>query len=190
MSWSCSDRHESASAPAAVGDPGATTDAHHDADLTPRSGRDQRVANDEPELLALLTRVLALAGDGLVTWAVDMTGGEPALLIALLLGRGQELLYLRGRMVNRAADGYRGEGKTDARDALVIADQARMRRDLRPVRPGDEAAVELELLTGRRADLVEGRTRTGNRLRGMLTGLFPPVGAGAGCDQPRAGWRC
>jgi len=38
--------------------------------------------------------------------------------------------------VNRAADGYRGEGKTDARDAYVIADQARMRRDLRPIRTG------------------------------------------------------
>ncbi|MFJ7905729.1 IS110 family transposase, partial [Kitasatospora sp. NPDC096204] len=43
-------------------------------------------------------------------------------------------------------------GKTDARDAHVIADQARMRRDLQPIRPGDEAAIELKLLTGRRAD--------------------------------------
>lgn len=31
----------------------------------------------------------------------------------------------------------------------------------------------MELPTGRRADLVEDRTRTVNRLRGMLTGLFP-----------------
>jgi hypothetical protein len=31
-----------------------------------------------------------------------------------------------------------GEGKTDARDAAIIADQARMRRDLQPLRPGDE----------------------------------------------------
>jgi transposase len=41
------------------------------------------------------------------------------------------------------------------------------------VRRGDEAAIELELLTGRRSDLVEDRTRTVNRLRSMLTGLFP-----------------
>lgn len=27
-------------------------------------------------------------------------------------------------VVNRAGDGYKGDGKTDARDALVIADQA------------------------------------------------------------------
>ncbi len=80
-----------------------------------------------------------------------------------------------GRLVNRASDGYRGEGKTDARDAYVIADQARMRRDLRPIRPGDEAAIELKLLTGRRADLVEDRTRSVNRLRGTLLSMFPAL---------------
>lgn len=42
---------------------------------------------------------------------------------------GQELLYIPGRTVNHAAGAYRGEGKTDARDAAIIADQARMRRD-------------------------------------------------------------
>jgi transposase len=135
----------------------------------------RRVANDEPELLRLIGDVLALAGGGEVTWAIDMTGGEPALLLALLINHDQEVLYLPGRLVNRAADGYRGEGKTDARDAYVIADQARMRRDLRPIRPGDEAAVELRLLTGRRADLVEDRTRVVNRLRGTLLGMFPAL---------------
>jgi hypothetical protein len=88
----------------------------------------RRVANDEPELLKLIADVLALTDGDRVTWAIDMTGGEPALLLALLIAHGQEVLYLPGRLVNRAADGYRGEGKTDARDAYVIADQARMRR--------------------------------------------------------------
>ncbi|MBB4987409.1 transposase [Streptomyces sp. SFB5A] len=104
-----------------------------------------------------------------------MTGGEPALLLALLVSHGQEVLYMPGRLVNRASDGYRGEGKTDARDAFVIADQARMRRDLRPIRPGDEAAIELKLLTGRRSDLVEDRTRVVNRLRSTLLGMFPAL---------------
>nr|BFD89057.1 hypothetical protein KitaXyl93_04170 [Kitasatospora sp. Xyl93] len=68
--------------------------------------------------------------------------------------------------MNRAAGGYRGDGKTGARDAYVIADQPRMRRDLRRIRPGDEAAIEFKLLIGRRADLVEDCIRTANRLRG------------------------
>lgn len=135
----------------------------------------RRVANDEPELLKLIGDVLDLADGREVTWAIDMTGGEPALLLALLVNHGQEVLYMPGRLVNRASDGYRGEGKTDARDAYVIADQARMRRDLRPIRPGDEAAVELKLLTGRRADLVEDRTRVVNRLRGTLLSMFPAL---------------
>ncbi|WP_225994803.1 MULTISPECIES: IS110 family transposase [Streptomyces] len=135
----------------------------------------RRVANDEPELLTLVGDVLDLADGREVTWAIDMTGGEPALLLALLVSNGQEVLYMPGRLVNRASDGYRGEGKTDARDAYVIADQARMRRDLRPIRPSDEAAIELKLLTGRRSDLVEDRTRVVNRLRGTLLSMFPAL---------------
>ncbi|GHE49436.1 hypothetical protein GCM10017771_70880 [Streptomyces capitiformicae] len=135
----------------------------------------RRVVNNEPELLKLIGDVLDLADGRQVTWAIDMTGGEPALLLALLVNHGQEVFYIPGRLVNRAADGYRGEGKTDARDAYVIADQARMRRDLRSIRPGDEAAIELKLLTGRRADLVEDRTRVVNRLRGTLLSMFPAL---------------
>ncbi|MFF9778587.1 IS110 family transposase [Streptomyces sp. NPDC013978] len=135
----------------------------------------RRVANDEPELLKLIGDALDLADGRAVTWAIDMAGGEPALLLALLVNHGQEVLYMPGRLVNRASDGYRGEGKTDARDAYVIADQARMRRDLRPIHPGDEDTIELKLLTGRRADLVEDRTRSVNRLRGTLLGMFPAL---------------
>lgn len=135
----------------------------------------RRVANDEPELLALIADVLELAGGDRVTWALDMTGGEPALLIALLVNHGQELVYIPGLAVNRATDGYRGAGKTDARDARIIADQARMRRDLEPIRTGDEAAIELKLLTEHRTDLVAERTRTVNRLRSLLTSMFPAL---------------
>jgi transposase len=135
----------------------------------------RRVPNDEPDLLKLIGDVLDLADGEQVTWAIDMTGGEPALFLALLVSHGQEVLYIPGRLVNRASDGYRGEGKTDARDAYVIADQARMRRDLRSIRPDDKATIDLKLLTGRRADLVEDRTRAVNRLRGTLLGMCPAL---------------
>ncbi|MFE1409182.1 IS110 family transposase [Streptomyces sp. NPDC058770] len=135
----------------------------------------RRVANDEPELLKLIGDVLDLADGGRTTWALDMTGGEPGLLIALLVNHGQELVYIPGIAVNRATDSYRGQGKTDARDARVIADQARMRRDLQPVRPGDEATIELRLLTDHRVDLVADRTRTINRLKALLNGMFPAL---------------
>ncbi|WP_406094217.1 IS110 family transposase [Kitasatospora purpeofusca] len=151
---------------------------HHHCVVVDSEGRkllSRRVANDEPELLQLLADVLGLADTETAVWALDMTGGEPGLLIALLVGHGQELLYIPGRVVNRATDAYRGEGKTDARDAHVIADQARMRRDLQPVRPDDEVVIELRLLTGHRMDLVADRTRTVNRLRSTLTSMFPAL---------------
>lgn len=74
----------------------------------------RRMANDEPVLLDLVADVLALGAD--VVWAVDLADGAADLLIALLVNHDQHLLHIPGRVVNRAADGYRGEGKTDWED--------------------------------------------------------------------------
>lgn len=128
----------------------------------------QRVANDETVLLELITAVTTLAEGGEITWAIDLNGGGAALLICLLMATEQRLLYIPGRTVYHAAGSYRGEGKTDAKDAAIIADQARMRRDLQPLRAGDDLVVELRILTSRRTDLVADRTRAINRLRAQL----------------------
>ncbi len=149
---------------------------HHHCVVLDAEGRkllSRRVLNDEPELLALLADVLAMETD--VVWAVDVADGMAALLINVLLNHGQQLVYIPGLAVNRASAGYRGMGKTDAKDAVVIADQARMRRDLAAIRPDDEHAVELRILTDRRSDLSADRTRRINRLRGQLTGIFPAL---------------
>jgi transposase len=135
----------------------------------------QRVANDETLLLELITAVTALADGGEVTWAIDLNHGGAALLITLLITAEQRLLYIPGRTVYHASGSYRGDGKTDAKDAAVIADQARMRRDLQPLRPGDEIAVDLRILTARRTDLVADRTRAINRLRAQLLEYFPAL---------------
>lgn len=135
----------------------------------------RRVANDEAALLELISTVTAMAGGGEVTWAIDLNAGGAALLITLLIAAGQRLLYIPGRTVHHASGSYRGEGKTDAKDAAVIADQARMRRDLQPLRPGDDITVELRILTSRRTDLVADRTRAINRLRAQLLEYFPAL---------------
>jgi transposase len=135
----------------------------------------QRVANDETALLELVDVVRALADGGEVTWAIDLNAGGAALLITLLIASEQRLLYIPGRTIYHASAGYRGDGKSDAKDAAVIADQARMRRDLQPLRPGDDIAVELRILTARRSDLVADRTRAINRLRAQLLEYFPAL---------------
>jgi transposase len=135
----------------------------------------RRVANDEAALLELISTVATIADGGEVTWAIDLNAGGAALLITLLIAAEQRLLYIPGRTVHHASGSYRGEGKTDAKDAAVIADQARMRRDLQPLRPGDDITVELRILTSRRSDLVADRTRAINRLRAQLLEYFPAL---------------
>jgi transposase len=130
----------------------------------------RRVLNDETELLQLIGDVPEISTDAL--WAVDLNHGGAALLIGLLLNHGQPMAYLTGLAVHRASATYRGEGKTDAKDAFVIADQARVRRDLGLLRPGDEIAVDLRTLTTRRLDVVFDRTRQINRLRAQLLEIF------------------
>jgi transposase len=149
---------------------------HHHAVVIDGAGKrllSRRVANDEAALTALFTEVTALADE--VTWAVDIMTGGAALLLVLLLGHGQQVLYISSTMVNRAADGYRGAGKTDAKDAAIIADQARMRQDLTTLRPVPELITELRMLVARRQDLVADRTRTVNRLRDQLLALCPAL---------------
>ena len=136
----------------------------------------RRVANDEATLGELISAVTTLADGGELTWAIDLAGGGgAALLITLLMDASQRLIYIPGRSVYYASGSYRGDAKSDAKDAAIIADQARMRRDLQPLRAGDEITVELRILTARRADLVADRTRAINRLRAQLLEYFPAL---------------
>ncbi|OBA41244.1 transposase [Nocardia sp. 852002-51101_SCH5132738] len=135
----------------------------------------RRVVNDEQPLGELIDAVTGLAEGAELTWAIDLNHGGAALLIAMLANRDHRLLYIPGRTVHWASGTYRGDGKTDAKDAAIIADQARMRRDLQPLRIGDETAVELRILTSRRTDLGCDRTRAINRLRAQLLEYFPAL---------------
>lgn len=133
---------------------------HHHCVAIDESGRrllSRRVANDEPELLELLADVLGLGNE--VTWGIDLADGGAALVIAVLLNHDQPVLYLSGRAIHRASEGYRGEGKTDAKDAAVIADQARIRRDLCPLRTGDETVTDGPVDRGRRPTSVTSPVR-------------------------------
>jgi transposase len=148
----------------------------HWAHVLDASGREllsRKVENDEAQLLMLIDETLALAEE--VIWALDQPGGGAALLLALLWERNQRVLYVPGLTVDRARDAYRGESKTDARDAHVIADQARMRPDLGELKPGEAEIAELQLLLARRRDLITDQSRTITRLRETLVSLFPAL---------------
>lgn len=154
--------------------------AHHHCVVIDEDGTrllSRKVSNDEDEILTLLGDVAALAEGREVVWATDLNQGGAALLIAILAANGQPMLYIPGRTVHHAATTYRGDGKTDAKDAGIIADQARMRRDLSPARGSDQIAVELRMLAAHRSDLVADRTRAINRMRATLLEYFPGLEA-------------
>lgn len=149
---------------------------HHHAVVVDGAGErlySRRVANSEPDLLVLIGDVGALAGE--VVWAIDLHSSESALLVTLLLAGGHEVVYVPGATVNQAASSYRGAGKTDAKDAYIIADQARMRRNLTVLRADEDLIVELRMLVSRRQDLVSDRTRAANRLHDRLLAISPAL---------------
>lgn len=80
-----------------------------------------------------------------------------------------------GRTVNGMSGAFRGEAKTDARDAYVIAETSRQRRDFVAIDVPAQLAADLALLTAHRSDLVADRVRMINRLRDVLTGVFPAL---------------
>jgi hypothetical protein len=70
------------------------------------------------------------------------------MLITVLLAADEAVVYVSGRVVNTMTSAFPGEGKTDAKDARVIAQTARMRTDLAEVAMPEDLVVELTQLTG------------------------------------------
>ena len=136
----------------------------HDGSVLASTG----VQNDEGAFVSLIATVGEIAAGREIVWATDLNSGGAALFISLLADRGQGVLYIPGRIVHHAAATYRGDGKTDAKDARIIADRARMRI-------GDQISVDLQLLMARRTDLICDRVRAINRLRATLLGYFPAL---------------
>jgi transposase len=132
-----------------------------------------KVINDESQIVALIETAHERADE--VRWAVDICGRASTLLLALLVAHGQNVVYVPGRTVNRMSGAYAGEGKTDAKDARIIADQARMRRDFAPLNTPPELVSTLRILTSYRADLIADRVRLINRLRDLLVGICPAL---------------
>lgn len=132
-----------------------------------------KVDNDETAILDAIGAVLERAET--VLWGVDITGTTAGLLLGLLAAHDQHVLYVPGRTVNRMSGAYRGEAKTDARDAYVIAETIRHRTDLSAVTVPAELVAQLRLLVTYRSDRIADRVRLLNRLRDTLTGYFPAL---------------
>jgi len=119
-------------------------EAHHACALD-RDGRrlfDAALPQDEARLRVLFA---GLGEHGPVLVVVDQPNTIGALPIAVARAMGVAVAYLPGLAMRRIADLHPGAAKTEARDAYVIADAARvMPHTLRRVDLGEEAVAELE----------------------------------------------
>jgi Transposase/Transposase IS116/IS110/IS902 family len=130
------------------------------------------VANEEPALRALVDWAQAHQA----ALVVDQSSGAAALLLQLCWDQQVPVGYLHGLAMARARDFYAGEGKTDPKDAFVLADVARAH----PTRvvwltPTAEARAQLALLCGYDADLRADANRLTNRLRAVLSTYWPAL---------------
>jgi transposase len=140
-------------------------------DETGRELLSRRVENEQEDIAELIEQARLLDCD--LAWGVDMSHGPVALLVASLLAAGQQVVFVPGLMVNRCRGAFVGANKTDALDARVIAENARMRHDLATFGVKDDLLVSLRMLVERRKDLVADRTRSITRLRSVLITVFP-----------------
>jgi hypothetical protein len=107
---------------------------------------------------------------------IDQSASIGALVIAVARKMDIDVAYLPGLAMRRIADLYPGEGKTDARDAFIIADAARtMPHTLRRVGTDDETIADLTVLAGYDDDLATQSTRLTNRLRDALLHVHPAL---------------
>jgi len=133
---------------------------------------DRKLDNTPAAIAALVEELSGL--DAAARIGLDVVGGIAGLAEAMLAEVGFALLHVPGLAVNRARQGtVGGEHKSDPRDARIIAEQVRIRQDLRPIEPASENDLELRLLVGRRRDLVAAQTQRLSRLHDLLVGIFP-----------------
>lgn len=161
---------------------------HHATAVTPagKNAFGKRLPNSEPRLREVFGKLQAEHGTVLVV--VDQPAAIGALPLAVARDMGCPVAYLPGLTVRRIADLYPGEAKTDARDAFVIADAARvMPHTLRSVDLEDETIAELEMIVGFDDDLAGEATRISNRPRGPMTQIPPASGTTPRSTDPAPG---
>jgi transposase len=134
--------------------------------------RQWRIGNDEPSL----QRAVRWAKQRNAAVIVDQLGGLATLLLRLCWDHQVPAAYLHGSAMAHARDFYAGEGKSDPKDAFVLADVARAHPNrVAWLEPTPEAHAELALLCSFDEDLTADINRLTNRLRMLLATYSPDL---------------
>jgi transposase len=134
--------------------------------------RQWRIGNDE----ASLQRAVKWAKQRKSVIIVDQLGGLATLLLRLCWDLDVPTAYLHGTAMAHAREFYAGEGKSDPKDAFVLADVARAHPNrVAWLEPTPEAHAELALLCSFDEDLTADISRLTNRLRELLATYSPDL---------------
>jgi transposase len=148
--------------------------------VDPHKSSHTAVAVDEGGRVLAEVRVEARAPAGLLRWAqrwperrwaVEGAHGLGHGLAHWLVAQGEAVADVPARLVRRVRV-LAGAAKNDPLDARAVAEAALHAASLHPVLAQDDTAV-LRLLSDRRDDLTEERTRALNRLHRLLRELRP-----------------
>lgn len=149
---------------------------HHDIAVVDEQGVvlfSERIGHDAAGLARLL-EILARhdPAGGLLEVAIETSQG---LLVAGLLAAGRTVFAINPLAVSRYRDRYRASrGKSDAFDAMVLANILRTDRDAHRPMPGDSLQVRaLRVLTRAQQDATWDKLTLTNRIRSLLKMFFP-----------------
>lgn len=152
-------------------------DAHHDVAVVDDAGGVvvvERIANDLVGF-ARLVELLGEAGDTSdqpIPIAIETAKG---LLVAALIASGRDVYSINPLATSRYRDRHRSSrAKSDAGDAVVLANILRTDRHSHRLIPGDSELVRsLRVLTRAQQDAVGDRMRMTNRIRAVLKQFYP-----------------
>lgn len=134
---------------------------------------DRKLPNDEHALRDVIAELRPM---GSMLLVVDQASDVGSLPVAVARDEGVLVSYLPGLAMRRIADLHVGHAKSDARDALVIAQAARtLPHTLRPLSSELESIAELRLLGTYDELLATQAAATSNRIRAFLTRVHPAL---------------
>lgn len=130
------------------------------------------VAQNEADIRAFLHRC---AGIGRTLVVVDQYGAFGSLIVATCRAEGVDVAHISPERFSKVAATW-GEDKTDARDAMIIAEAARSQpRTVMPVPDRADAVASVRVLSSERADAVDELTKVYNRIHATITAACPPL---------------
>lgn len=130
------------------------------------------VEQTEADMRAALSEAMS---HGVTLAVVDQPGSFGRLAVAVARDMGIDVAQIPPKRFRQVAETY-GEGKSDAKDAFIIADAARSTpRNVELLGSRSDAIAAIRVVTSCRDDAVHERTRTYNRLHDLINQVCPPL---------------